>query len=447
MSNKRKLRSPDRSPRVAPPERGPDVGQGVALLRAAAARQPPRPQAAQPSAAPAAPPVQTPADHVPAHALAAEPALTAAAVARQDGGSVQAGAQVQAGALEVTRFSCGPVEGAEPQALGVTYRFQAPPAGTDTAVTVAFTGRRLDLEGEAGPRDSFTTQASVQPVLAGSGRHTLTARVTELNPGRWQVWAAPVPAAGAAAVAPVSAVGETAFAPVVRVRAPGVRLGAWPGLVSLGTVVALLTQAGLAAGRDLGVLWLFGLTFLACLLGVVGAKTYYLATHRGEGTGLLTVGMSVQGFVLTSITTIALGALITGRPVGTVLDVTTPGLLFGMTIGRWGCWLGGCCVGRPTASRWGLWSSDRRLGVRRIPVQLLESTVALTLGLLAVTAVRTETAPGGTVFIATIAAYTLARQLLFPLRDLPRATTHGRVITMAVSTTVLLADLAVAITS
>jgi phosphatidylglycerol:prolipoprotein diacylglycerol transferase len=96
--------------------------------------------------------------------------------------------------------------------------------------------------------------------------------------------------------------------------------------------------------------------------------------------------------------------------------------------------LGGCCAGRPTSSRWGLWSSDRRMGARRIPVQLLESGTALLLGAGATAAVPSlGTSDGGLVFVAAVAAYTAARQVLFALRDLPRATEHGRQVTLGIS--------------
>jgi phosphatidylglycerol:prolipoprotein diacylglycerol transferase len=208
--------------------------------------------------------------------------------------------------------------------------------------------------------------------------------------------------------------------------------------------VALVIQALLATRAGLSVTQVAVLSTIACLAGLIGAKLYYLAHHpqqlsaRGGGLG----GMCLQGFVLAAVATIVSGALSTGVPVGPLLDVTAPGLVFGIGIGRVGCFFGGCCAGRPTASRWGLWSSDRRLGLRRIPVQLMESALALLLGLAALRAVETVTArPAGTVFIAAIAAYTLGRQLLFPLRDLPRKTAQGRQLIMALSGLVLIADL------
>jgi prolipoprotein diacylglyceryltransferase len=68
-------------------------------------------------------------------------------------------------------------------------------------------------------------------------------------------------------------------------------------------------------------------------------------------------------------------------PAGVFLDVTAPGLLFAMAVGRVGCFFAGCCGGPPTASCWGVWSSDQHVGARRIPTQLLESVLAFSLGL------------------------------------------------------------------
>jgi phosphatidylglycerol---prolipoprotein diacylglyceryl transferase len=275
--------------------------------------------------------------------------------------------------------------------------------------------------------------------------------VLDLEPGEWEVSAAPIPRQEdppGQRFPTTSGRGTTAFTPAVRARAPGARLAVWPAMVLLGTVLALLTQAALAVGRGVPVLPLLAVTVLACLLGVVGAKIYYLVTHRGEPTNLLTVGMSLQGFVLAAVSALTIGSLATGLPGWLALDLTAPGLMFGVTVGRFGCFFGGCCAGRPTASRWGRWSSNRRLGLRRIPVQLMESAAAGFLGSVALLLLTWGDPPtSGVVFVGTIAAYTLVRQLLFPLRELPRKTAHGRALMTVASVAVLLADLAAAVTT
>src|SRR6516164_10979336 len=74
-------------------------------------------------------------------------------------------------------------------------------------------------------------------------------------------------------------------------------------------------------------------------------------------------------------------------PAGVFLDATAPGLLVAMAVGRVGCFFAGCCGGPPTASSFGVWSSDQRVGARRIPTQLLELVLAGILGLGALVAV------------------------------------------------------------
>ena len=186
--------------------------------------------------------------------------------------------------------------------------------------------------------------------------------------------------------------------------------------------MALITQALLATHSGLASRNVVLVSLIASLTGLLGARVYYLALHRDRAHGLLTIGMCIQGFIVSAIATLIIGALMAGIPVGELLDVTAPGLLLAMMIGRWGCFPGGCCAGRPTGSRWALWSSDRRLGTRRIPTQLYESAIA---GALAIAALPTlllrAPRPAGTLFVATIAAYTLGRQFLFPF-----ATSHAR---------------------
>jgi phosphatidylglycerol:prolipoprotein diacylglycerol transferase len=359
--------------------------------------------------------------------------------------------------VEITGASLQIVRETEPQALGITYWFDAAPEGEPYSVTVHLAGK---LRGKvpAGQRGSFQAVGTVERVLPGSGRVALTMHVPDLPRGTWDVTATPVQPArsrSSAQWSPVrdprrpvaTASGTTIYAPFARNRAPGARLGAWPALVTAGAGLALLVQSVLAARLGLPLQQVLSLSLVACLLGLIGAKGYYLASHRSGPLSLIT-GFSVQGFVLAGVGTLLGGALLLGLPLGTVLDVTAPGLLAGMAVGRLGCLFGGCCAGRPTVSRWGLWSSDRRLGVRRVPVQPMESAMAGALAVVTILAVLAfGTSSDGLVFVAAVGAYTGGRQLLFPLRSLPRQTSHGRLVTLVISCAVTLAALLVLITT
>ena len=361
--------------------------------------------------------------------------------------------------IAITDFSCSALDDADQQSLGVTYWFDAEPAGDPYDMTVHLRGHLkcspADDGGSQRPveKAEFDQTSTLENVVPGSGRIAFTTRISEVAAGEWEVVATPVrpaPAGSPAAWVEVhsprlprgAASGRTALAPLVRNLAPGVRLGAWPTLVGMGFVVALMLQALLARQLDLSGLLLLFLTTVTSALGLVGAKVYYLLTHPREPRSFLTPGMSVQGFVIVTVGALVAGSLLFDLPLGAALDVTAPGLLFGMAVGRLGCLFGGCCVGRPTSSRWGIWSSDRRVGVRRIPVQLIESGLSATVGALALLAVLLGPRAGtGLVLVGTLAAYVLGRQVLFPLRSIPRATAHGRAITLLVAALVLATSL------
>lgn len=384
---------------------------------------------------------------------AAGAAATAAPVQAQPSGPVRPPslvAHMPDGPVQVMSWNCNQLEGVEPHALGLTYWFEAAQTGDPYPVSVRFAGRRVAGDEAPGVKDSFETVRTMTRVVPGSGPIAWTNRVRDVAPGTWDVTATPVvvkaPDGTPGPVPPVpmpqgSSTGTTAFQPVVNVRAPGVRIGAWPALVSTGALVALILQWVLGSQRELPVGRLLVVSLIASLLGLVGAKIYYLSTHRETKVKALTAGMSIQGFVIVAISTLVLGSWVAGIPVGEALDVTAPGLLFGMTIGRLGCFFGGCCVGLPTASRWGIWSSDRGVGVRRIPVQLLESAMAGTVATATLLAVLLlAPSPDGLLFLIGLSAYTFGRQVLFPLRGIPRKTAHGRVATMVVTGLVLLSS-------
>jgi phosphatidylglycerol:prolipoprotein diacylglycerol transferase len=371
--------------------------------------------------------------------------------------------------LQVMTFACEPLAGLEPRSLGLTYWFEAAAEGEPYPVTIRFTGRRVGVNGEPSPKDRFSINEHVKHVVPGSGRVAVTARVGGVAPGEWDVTATPVSdpqfpdttnrsaSRQRPSMPRASSSGAAGYGPVIQVRAPGARLGAWPALVGLGVVVGLTTQALLANHFHLHPVRVLLESLAASLVGLLGAKFYYLAGHylmrhflaehrSDQRPAMATVGMCIQGFVAGAIVTLAVEALVTGVPIGRLLDVTAPGLLLGMTIGRLGCFFGGCCAGRPTASRWGVWSSDRRLGVRRIPTQIFESTLALLIAVPALVAVwETRPHPAGVVFVGSLAAYTLGRQLLFPLRDNPRKTAHGLSLTMMLTGLVVVIDVAVGV--
>lgn len=216
------------------------------------------------------------------------------------------------------------------------------------------------------------------------------------------------------------------------VRGPGVRPFAWSTIVLLGVVLAVLIQILLvrADGLDARAAGLSAVA--AAVVGFLSAKVGFMVLHRVPPSAFAAAGTLIQAFLAGAFGALIGLALLVDLPELRLLDLTTPGVFAAMAIARPGCWLGGCCAGRPTASRWGLWSSDRRIGVRRIPVQLVESGLAAVVAVTSIVLVlAVDQRPSGVVLALAASMYTLGRQALFPLREQARRTSRGRILTLA----------------
>ncbi|MBS1895414.1 MAG: prolipoprotein diacylglyceryl transferase [Actinobacteria bacterium] len=329
--------------------------------------------------------------------------------------------------------------------------------GEPYSMTISFSGRRIDARrgGKARPGDRFVAEQVVEGVLPGCGLAAVTAELDGMHSGEWEVTAAPQRRPGdrrtikpyseerrdaghghgplwPRRVAPRPGRSErlkTVARPLAAI--PGVHQLAWGPMVIAGVFLGIALQALLlsGAGEDAGAALL--VSVVGVLGGWVGAKAWYVAVQHGRGFD----GWCVQGAILGGAIGIALvlagGASV---PAGPYLDATAPGLLLGMAVGRPGCFLAGCCYGRPTASRWGIWSSDRRLGIRRIPTQLIEALLCLVIGVTAVAVVSVAgLGDSGALLVGALAAYTLGRQMILPLRAEPRQTRFGRPLVIAAS--------------
>ena len=155
------------------------------------------------------------------------------------------------------------------------------------------------------------------------------------------------------------------------------------------------------------------------LAGLLAAEHWHVALHASPG--LSSMGGVAGGLV---------AVVVVARPLGltrrALLDAVAPGALTGFAIGRVGCFLAGCCYGRPTTLAWGV-VFDALGPPARHPVQLVEC--ALDLG--AAWWSTRASAPGGAAGRAMI-GYALVRVLLEGLRDPVSADVVGRVMASAV---------------
>jgi phosphatidylglycerol---prolipoprotein diacylglyceryl transferase len=346
--------------------------------------------------------------------------------------------------------------------LTVTYWLDPGEQGDPFSATIYFSGRRAEVTGKPRPGDTFSHEETVDGILPGSGPVAITVEIHGVNPGQWGVTARPVTRPGRGLVQPFPPPGEDAArrapwprrvpippgpgatvraAPLPLTKVPGIVRFAYAGLVSLGVLAGLALEALLLVNGHYPALRPILFSLAAVAVGAVGGKAWFIAVNRGRKFD----GWCIQGFITGAAVVVAAAALAgPGVPAGVYLATAGPALLIGMAIGRPGCFWAGCCAGRPTASRRGIWSSDRRVGCRREPGQLLEALALLAVGLAVLAFVLLAgLARSGPVAVAGLAAYTLIRQFILGLRaEPPRRWRYGRQVTIAAVAIALIASVA-----
>jgi phosphatidylglycerol:prolipoprotein diacylglycerol transferase len=207
---------------------------------------------------------------------------------------------------------------------------------------------------------------------------------------------------------------------------PAVVHGSWTALVGLGVVIGIgallwfLSLEGIAAGPALIV------AAATVVGGILGAKLWYIVLRPRQWRTSLSEGWSIDGSIGAAPLAALVAMLVLDLPVLAVLDAGAPAFFVGVGIGRLGCFLTGCCAGRCTASRWGIWSSDRRIGARRVPTQLMEAGLGIGLALIFGALDVSGILPiDGIVFVGGLASYLAGRQLLLRLRADARSSSLG----------------------
>ena len=334
------------------------------------------------------------------------------------------------------------------EGLAVTVRLDPGSDGDPYPATVRFVGRRTDVAGKPTAADSFTNDERIDRVVPGSGPVSVTTWAYHLNPGTWEVTGEVIrdgarsrPAGPARARsgghtlpratwswrrwrladAPYGPIRSTSGIAARLSSVPAVVHGSWSALVGLGIIVGTLVQVLLLAREGIGAGEVILVTSIAVIAGVLGAKLWYVVLRPGQWRRSLAEGWSVDGSIAAAPVAGLLAILALGLPPLAFLDASAPAFFVGVAIGRLGCFFTGCCAGRCTASRWGVWSSDRRVGARRIPTQLLESAVGLAGSALAILVVNDIPPADGVIFAVGLGTYLVARQVLLRLRADPRS--------------------------
>ena len=161
----------------------------------------------------------------------------------------------------------------------------------------------------------------------------------------------------------------------------GVTVHGYGLMIGLGVVASLLLSWHRAKVRGLDEDMVSTITILVVILGFAGGKLFFLLTHWDFFISAPMAALRMEGFVV-------YGGILTGflaawlylrrkkEPFLRWTDLLLPGVSVAQGFGRIGCFLAGCCYGRPTDSCLGVVfpaGSFAPAGVSLWPTQLISA--------------------------------------------------------------------------
>lgn len=147
---------------------------------------------------------------------------------------------------------------------------------------------------------------------------------------------------------------ELAHWGLIHIRTYGVMLAV---AFLVGTWLGLREARRLAIDEDK----LINVILIVLIASVLGARALYVMEHVqefrrewGSALALWQGGLTLYGGIVAGTVAGLMAARRFGLPMWTVADALTPSLALGTALGRLGCFLNGCCYGRPTSMPWGV---------------------------------------------------------------------------------------------
>jgi phosphatidylglycerol:prolipoprotein diacylglycerol transferase len=105
---------------------------------------------------------------------------------------------------------------------------------------------------------------------------------------------------------------------------------------------------------------IYDLSIILILAAVIGSRGLYILTHRDHFESILDIvalwqgGATYYGGLVLALVGAVVYLRRTGVPFFTVADICAPSIALGIFLTRIGCFLSGCCFGRPTDSPLGI---------------------------------------------------------------------------------------------
>ncbi len=155
----------------------------------------------------------------------------------------------------------------------------------------------------------------------------------------------------------------------------------YPAMLYLGVVLGIYAELAAATAIRLDRERTLAATLILLSSALLGARLLFVVAHlpfyRSQPQRILRFsdgGASMYGGLLLAVP-LSLGLLpVLGIPFGAFWDAASFTMLIGMIVTRLGCFLNGCCAGKPTDSVLGMRMADYRgVWARRFPTQVFEA--------------------------------------------------------------------------
>jgi phosphatidylglycerol---prolipoprotein diacylglyceryl transferase len=198
----------------------------------------------------------------------------------------------------------------------------------------------------------------------------------------------------------------------------------YPAMLYVGTLIGVMAGTYAAGLHGLNPGRVYAAILLLFPTALVGARLLFVMAHwrlyrrqprriwrRSEGGAAL-----YGGFLLSFLVSLPLLGVLR-IPLGAFWDAASVTMLTGMIFTKVGCFLNGCCAGRPSASRMALYLPNHRgVWCRRVPTQLLEAGLAAII-LLSQAAIWNRLPFDGALFLYTVTIYAAGRWCLEGTRE------------------------------
>ena len=225
----------------------------------------------------------------------------------------------------------------------------------------------------------------------------------------------------------------------VMFRWRGITVHSYPAMQWLGLTLGVYAGQLVALASGLDAFRVFVATILLLFPALAGARILHVAInwqfyrdHRSSIWDTRKGGAAQYGGILLAVPLSIRLLKALSVPFGAFWDAAGVTIMVGMVFTRIGCFLNGCCEGRPSNSWLSLYLPNTRgEWKRRYPTQLFEATWAAVLLITALT-IRHSLPFEGALFVFIASGYALGRLVMESTRDIERRFTIHHAISLLI---------------